>query len=379
MKTEKILEEVLRGMPFEGIDDLRVIEEGTFESGKSEEGKSPMDDPRLDARLEIAFGKIRIRALAEIRPVVSPKILREIVPWLVKLKKGDTKSLYPIICPYLSQESQRYCIEYGVDFIDLSGNISLSIPGKVFIRRLDRPNRFPTQKLIQNPFSRVSSRVVRVLLEYPGKKWTVTGIGKMLEIESDRQGETFDFSVSQSTISKTILALDGEILIRRDNKKIIIPDPKRLLFTWAEKFEEQYRREARKGVRRRNPFSPDLKPSVEKLRVRYPDVSFLITGSAAANLVAPFVSIDRIDVICPSETAVNTLSKPDEDDDIGPDFFLMVPVDIGAFLFSREVEGISIVSNIQMYLDNYSRGGRDAKQASHLLDTVIEEQWKQTS
>jgi hypothetical protein len=33
-------------------------------------------------------------------------------------------------------------------------------------------------------------------------------------------------------------------------------------------------------------------------------------------------------------------------------------------------------SNIQAYLDLYARGGRDFKQANHLLETAIEPQWK---
>jgi len=373
MTTQEIIEKLAEGTPFEGIDDIKVT--GT-ETSIPEGG----DSERLgDVMITLQFGDVDISIFPEIKTIVTPKILQQIVPWLVKLKKSADDYIYPLVCPYLSPESQEYCLRKRVDFIDLSGNISLVIPGKLFLQRLGRPNRFPGQKLFQNPFSKVSSRIIRVLLEFPKKGWTIKELREAIDKESKSQGSALDFGVSQSTISKTILSLAEELLVRRDDKVIVVPDPRRLLFRWAEKYREQYRRENRNGWTRGNPFSLDLGPSVFKMKEMCPELPFVLTGSSAANLIAPFVSIDRIDVLLPSKQGTEKLSDLDEVEIIGPEFFFLVPADAGAFMFRREVDGIPVASDIQIYLDSYSRGGRDAKQAEYLLGKVIEERWQQTS
>jgi hypothetical protein len=44
-------------------------------------------------------------------------------------------------------------------------------------------------------------------------------------------------------------------------------------------------------------------------------------------------------------------------------------------MYSRDVKGVTIASDIQIYLDCYARGGRDSKQAEYLLSNVIEKTW----
>jgi hypothetical protein len=45
-------------------------------------------------------------------------------------------------------------------------------------------------------------------------------------------------------------------------------------------------------------------------------------------------------------------------------------------MYSRNDDLVPRVSNIQAYLDLYARGGRDFKQADHLLENAIEPRWK---
>jgi hypothetical protein len=51
------------------------------------------------------------------------------------------------------------------------------------------------------------------------------------------------------------------------------------------------------------------------------------------------------------------------------------PYDSGVFMYARNEDSILVVSNIQAYLDLYAHGGRDLKQADHLLANAIEPSW----
>ncbi|MBI5359866.1 MAG: hypothetical protein HZA48_04705 [Planctomycetes bacterium] len=361
-----------KGEPFNGLSGIKVI---------SIEPESWRNSPNISARPDVAicldFSGTKILLYGEIKTQITPKILKEIAPWLIKFNLSNSTNLYILVCPYLPLESQKYCQENNVGFIDMCGNISIGIPGKVLIQRLGRPNIFKTPRLLRNPFSGVSSRVLRVLLNNPGRKWLVGDIYQELLKESLEQGRDKYFQISLSSVSKTIDSLDEALLVRRDGMKIAIPEPNRLLFKWAEKYQERYKWMLRSSWLCKNSFDFDLKTSLNGLMLKFPDADFVLTGSAAANFTAPFVNIDRIDVYVMNPGAYGELRKFAATDEKGkgPDFLFFSPYDKGVAMYSNRFDSIKTVSNIQAYLDCYAKGGRDAKQAEYLLTNIIEKRW----
>jgi hypothetical protein len=377
MTRKEIIEELLKGTPFAGMGDLKIMgTEASLEPRSSESATEPTS-PLWDFFFSLEFSDLQFDVYCEIKSQVSPKLLRQIGPWLTRLKKERASSLlYALVCPYLSYESQEYCVKAEIDFIDLCGNISLSIPGKLLLRRLGRPNTLKRSQVLRNPFSRISSRVIRVLLQFPNKEWKLTEIGEELTQETTRQEKDFSFTLSTALISQVIARLDEELLIRRDKKRILIPDPRQLLLRWAEVYKDPYKREQRLGWVCDNQFGMDIQSSITRVRERFGDLRFILTGSAAANIDAPYVSIDRIDILVKKETKTEPLRDIARGTKIGPDLFFMYPLDEGAFMYSRELNGIPLASDIQIYLDCYARGGRDTKQADYLLENVLEERWR---
>lgn len=172
--------------------------------------------------------------------------------------------------------------------------------------------------------------------------------------------------------------------------KILVLDPKQLLFRWAEKYQERYKWMRRSSWLCNNPFGFDIKSSIKGLQDKFPSSEFKITGSAAASLTAPFVNIDRIDVFIMNYEAYDEVRKFAEKTELGkgPDFLFFIPYDEGVAMYSQIINdgatlsdiqtfrnGINTVSGIQAYLDCYAQGGRDAKQAEYLLTNIIEKQW----
>lgn len=338
----------------------------------------------FDAQFELESGTSRVRVLAEFKSSVSPKLLEDIAPWIRRMKTLRPDVSFALICPALSPRSQNYCIEQGVDFLDLSGNISINIPGKFTLQRIGmRPTEQDCESAspaFSNVFSGRYSRVLRVLLEKP-RPWTLTEIANELETESNRITRLFStqrirFTVSLGAISKALSSLDEQLWVRRQGSSILVPEPRRLLLEWAEKYKERYRWRLRTSFETSNPFGStvdQINSGIETL-LRAP---YAFTSAAAAT-DAPFIDLDRVDIFLLPKQADAKLRQLDNRpaSERAPRLRFIYPYDEGVFLYARRDASLPRVSNIQAYLDLYSRGGRDLKQADYLLDNAIAPRWK---
>lgn len=372
MTEQEIIELLKNGEPFKGLAGVKVM--GVeYEPWQT----IPDKDARPDVAMSIEFSGTKVNLYGEIKTQITPRILGLTSSLLVRLNLNNLNRPYILICPFLSQESQKYCQGNNIGFIDMCGNIFINIPGTVLIQRLGQPNIFKEPRLLRNPFSGVSSRVVRVLLQLPNRIWSITDIYQELIEESFKQGRDKYFQISLSSVSKTIDSLEESLLVRRDGMKILVPEPKQLLFQWAEKYQQRYNWMRRSSWICNNPFGFDLKESLNGLKAQFSNAEFVVTGSAAASLTAPFVNIDRIDVYIMNSNAYDELRKfaTTVEKGKGPDFLFFIPYDEGVAMYVQRIDTINTASNIQAYLDCYARGGRDAKQAEYLLTNIIEKEW----
>jgi hypothetical protein len=371
MKEFEVFDIIRQGNLFKGLSDIRVFDV----QWQPELTKYKEQNVRPDVDFTIDYGGNMIKVYGEVKSQVTPKILREIGQWISRIKTANPTEAWVLICPFLSEASQRFCQENNIDFIDLSGNILIRVPGKMLLQRLNQPNQYKESRIFRNPFAGASSRVLRVLLNMPNKDWTVTGIEDELENESIRQNKKGLFSLSISSISKTIQSLEEEVLIRRDGMKIKVSDPKQILFHWAEKYRDRYKWMCRSSFKTNNPFGFEVESSIQKLTVRFKDLDIFVSGSAAANFVAPFVNVDHIDVFILDKLRPESLRSLSNERSVGPDFQFLYPYDNGVSMYAQTVKNIKIVSPIQIYLDCYARGGRDVKQAEYILNEKIEKEW----
>ena len=344
----------------------------------------------FDVRFELRSGEARVLVFGEVKSGFTPKQLAELKPWLQRLQSTRNDAVFVIIAPALSIPAQNYCLESGINFIDLIGNLSINVPGQFILQRTGI--RDENRKSIDAPPSREAnvfsgrfSRVVRVLLQQP-RTWTLTEIATELdqqsnanpiisEVVSGELTET-DFRISLGSISKALASLEEQLLVRRRNSAVLVPEPERLLKVWAAKYRERYRWRLRQSFRLKKPLGKKLNVITGLLRKA--DIRpFVVTGSAAASLRAPFVDVETIDIFVPDLRVARPKTELLPLATEGPEICLMEPYDFGVFLYASIEDGIPVVSNIQAYLDLYARGGRDQKQATYLLENVIEPRWKE--
>lgn len=341
-----------------------------------------LSEEGFDIKFELESGKSRILVFGEIKPAVSPRLLQEIAPWIRRIKSLREGATFAIICPTLSPQSQVYCIENGIDFMDLAGNISIKLPGKFTLQRLGMRSKEWSQPAVSFPITNVfsgrSSRVLRVLLEKP-KPWTLTEIANELTEETRKitrasQTEQVQFAISLGAISKALSSLEEQLWVRRQNSSVVVPEPRRLLTEWAEKYKERYRWRLRSSFQTSNPFGESLSGTNDGLKPLIRGL-YAFTGAAAA-LDAPFVDLDRIDIFLSQDKDDAKVRQLEQRPGSGPKLRFIHPYDTGVFMYSTIGTSIPRVSNIQSYLDLYARGGRDLKQADYLLTNAIEPRWK---
>ncbi len=364
MKEQEIIEALRANQPFQGLRNIRLV------------GIDLQPPKPFDIEFDLKFGDNVVTVYAEIKDACTPKQVQQVAPWLARLKDAEKTAAYALICPFISPQAQSICDENNIDFIDLAGNVSINVPGKFVLRRTGLKNKTSTRlPFYRDPFSGKSSRVLRALLERLGE-WTLKRVAEELKSESQRNPIlTERFEISLASISRTLRSLEEELLVRR-RETILIPEPKRLLLRWAEKYKERYRSYLRKSFKCPNPFGTDLTVVNTKLRAQIGENKFAFTGAAAANITAPFVDIETIDVFVPTQDVAEKVRETKPVRALGPDFRVIYPYDAGVFMYAKFVNEIRLVSDIQAYLDLFAQGGRDLKQAEYLLENRIEPRWQ---
>ena len=371
--TERIVAEALRSqVPVKGLPGVSI-------QNVCEQPEQP-----FDISFELRSGPNQVQVLGEIKPSFSPRLLEEIGPWIRRLKSLRADISVAVLAPVLSPQAQAFCIQNGIDFLDLAGNVFINVPGKFTLQRSgmrasSRSGATTENVRSANVFSGRFSRVLRVLLENP-KSWTVTEIARELEAESTRFSERFpnaavDFGISLGSVSKAVAGLEEQLGVRRRGTAVIVAEPVRLLQQWGEKYKERYRWRLRSSFQTGNPFGSDLADIADGIG-RTIQGAYAFSGAIAAASDAPFVDIDLVDIFVLNGQLEAELRDLKSRPNTGPKLRFITPYDAGVFMYSKPVGTALVVSPIQAYLDLYARGGRDLKQAEYLLNNVIQPKWR---
>lgn len=372
IQTERLVAAALRNqIPVQDLPGVSIRE-------VQEQPEQP-----FDISFELQSGSNRVQVLGEVKSTFSPRLLEEIAPWIQRLKSLRGDVAVAVIAPVLSQQAQAFCIQNGIDFMDLAGNIFVNVPGKFTLQRSGMRTRdmpmpqSPSQRTI-NVFSGRSSRILRVLLEKL-KSWTITEIARELSAQNARfqqiaSATRIDFEISMGAVSKAIASLEDQLWVRRRGADIVVPEPSRLLEQWGEKYKERYRWRLRSSFQTTNPFGCDLQSISQGLQQLAPSV-YAFSGAIAASTEAPFVDIEIIDIfLLPAETDLR-LRDLESQPSRGPTLRFIYPYDDGVFMYSKRTGKALTVSAVQAYLDLYARGGRDLKQAEVLLSNSLQKRW----
>lgn len=213
---------------------------------------------------------------------------------------------------------------------------------------------------INNIFSKKASRIIRVLLVNCGSKWTIEELSA-------------EANVSLGYTHAVIMTLLHQNIVHRDDAyKILLSNPGLLLRRWAS--FNQYT--AVNIFLRYHTFEVNIDHFIRKFK-KNEERRYAFTVLTGAHVVAPYVRPtnihfyikDRRDV----EHYVAELDlRPVE---TGGNVSMVLPYDEGVFYKIRDIDGLNVVSNVQLFVDlmNYPARGEEAAER---IMSLLEKEWK---
>lgn len=218
--------------------------------------------------------------------------------------------------------------------------------------------------MVQGVYGPKSSRIIRVLLTQPYRTWVLRELA----------GES---RASLGMVHHVTSLLDRMgFVIRDESNRLILTNPLKLIKQWAtsynyiflSKFTEYYTFETAFEA-----FLSKLVKLPNKLKGKY-----ALTLHAAAWMVAPYVRPTDFHSYIQPNVGRDELTAFIKKLNISPiersgNVKLVTPYDEGVFYGSRLVDGVKIVSPVQLYVDLFNYPGRGEEAAGKLLEKITKE------
>ncbi len=267
-----------------------------------------------------------------------------------------------VVAPFLNAQMRKQCEESGVQYLDLSGNVWLETPS-IFIRKEVAKNLYPHQAKRRSPFADRASLILRFLLAEPGPT-TMSRIASATHLDSG-----YISRIIRSAVDLRYATIDSDGRVRLINQEEMLGD-------WAAGY----------GWRRNRCVSYFTKePSesfAERLRVvlsRADEPKYALTLHGGNNLVAPFVSygIWHLYIGDPGleRQLVDGLHLESAPEDAGNVALLTPYYRSSVFFNARAIEGLQVVSDVQLFLDLRHYPIRGVEASEEILARRLRPKW----
>lgn len=308
-----------------------------------------------DILLSARSGSTAKDVLIEVKSIGEPRMAEMAIGQLRRLAKIRPKSYLVFAAPYVSERAREICKSEDVGYIDLVGDTYLRF-GSVLIDTVSKAGNPLDKRSLRSLFSRKATRVVRALLEPPVGTTRITDLAQKC-------------SMNPGSVYRVIDLLETKGFVRRDEDKgIQVPDPRRLLLEWAVNWSTDKSR-----VSRYFSFERDAPGLISKISeaARTTGVEYALTGMAGASLVAPYTRYDDVWFYAQGETSELVKNLDLRPVSSGANVVILDPYDEGVFSGSREIRGIRVVSDVQLFVDLYTNPARGREQAEEILNRSL--------
>ena len=265
-----------------------------------------------------------------------------------------------IVVPFMGDVGRERCAEYGVSWMDLSGNARIVAPGlRILIE--GKPNRYKRPGRPATAFAPRSSRIARWLLMHP--------IEPLTQRELARATGT-DEGYASRVVRKL---LEDRLIVRTDGGAVRPRDPDLLLDAWQEVYDFAKHHVIRGHIAAR---SGDALLRQLDAALSRASVPYAATGLAAAWSLGRFAAFRTATVYLQRELWPDLLEEMSfQEDARGANVWLVVPNDVGVFHGATTTrDGIVCVHPVQAYLDLHAHPERAEDAARELRSEFL--QWR---
>lgn len=321
----------------------------------------PMDragpDRGVDVEIRMDVQGRPLLLLGQVRQGGYPRDVREAAWRLASLRRTcDTVLTLPlVIAPMLSETSRAFLQEEGLAYCDAAGNVYLKLPWAFIF--VDRPRQETEKRRTRNLFRGASGQVLHLLVSDAQHSWHIQEVARRAE-------------VAPSTAHQVLSTLEKETIVessgRGPNLVRRLRDPGSLLTSWAEAHSLKAYRPCSYYRWMQSPAQ--LRDLVAKeLDIR--NVSNALTLTSGAEFSAPHsTGVDRLNILVPQDAPLERIAeaaklKPVTD---GGNVTFLLTKEKAPLMLRRQIEGVWVASDIQLYLDLYALPTRGKEQAAHL-------------
>ena len=261
---------------------------------------------------------------------------------------------YPIVVsPFISAQSAELLKSKGVGYFDLAGNALIDF-GPLYIRVVGKPTRNRVQKTAKSLFASKSSRILRVMLTDPAKSWYV-------------QDLSAEAGVSIGLASRLKRRLADLELAAEAKSGVKLTNPGEVLNQWA----QAYSYEKNEILRYYSPQPPSEVESRVSEFARSRGVAYALTMFSGAARVAQFVRYNFAAFYFSGSTLELERELQIKQTSSGANVWIFRPFDDGVYYGLQNRDGISVASNVQLYLDLINYKGRGEEQANAIRERLL--------
>ena len=286
--------------------------------------------------------------------------LRRYAEELERSGQVDEKVVPLMVVPFMGDVGRERCAEYGVSWMDLSGNARIVAPGlRILIE--GKPNLYKRPGRPATAFAPRSSRIARWLLMHPTEPFT--------QRELARATGT-DEGYASRVVRKL---LEDRLIVRTDGGAVRPRDPDLLLDAWQEVYDFTKHHVIRGHIAAR---SGDALLHQLVAGLNRASVPYAATGLAAAWSLGHFAAFRTATVYLQRELSPDLVAGMSfRDDTRGANVWLVVPNDEGVFHGSTTMcDSIVCVHPVQAYLDLHAHPERAKDAARELRSEFL--QWR---
>lgn len=297
------------------------------------------------------------KLVVEYKKSGEPKTIRETALQISKVVERLESAYGLIIAPYISEQAAQICREENVGYVDLSGNCFIRF-GNVLVDKSGRSNRFVIRKEQRSLFSNKATRILRVLLSNPRKCWGVRELAK-------------EANVSPGYVSRIRRYLIDREWMPLGKDNLSLKNPKQVLEEWGKAIQLR-------ASDRFQYFTLEKPGEFETMVAQYcarNGLNYALSGFSGAIRYAPMVPSKTVTAYVSgdipriaSELGLKTVES-------GANVTLVAPYDDGVYYGSQTIDGIRVVSPLQVYLDLINVKGRGEEAAQAVFDKKVSSLW----
>src|SRR3954469_9340103 len=139
----------------------------------------------------------------------------------IRRARAKPSEIPVLVVPFMTDLARALADEHRINWLDLSGNASIRAPGFI-VRVSGNPDRFARRGRPSSVFERRSSRLVRTLLQLPGRDWSVRACARSTDL-------------NEGHVSRIVAELIAdELLVRDERRRFRVRDPGLLLDAWRD-------------------------------------------------------------------------------------------------------------------------------------------------